>query len=224
MGISCAGCSDRAAAAAGAERYDYIRNEVANRLVDRLADIRGRRFERVLDVGSHHGPLLPGLSDGAFGVREIVQLDSSREMLARAAASDAGAHEMAVTQLLADEEQLLAQQELQESSFDAVLSSMALHWVNDLPGVLIQSRMLLKPDGVFLAAMLGGDTLKELRSVLASCEQKLHGGAIEAARNLASLTPAEQHAFPCQVKVSGSLRWSALTTQDLCSAVLASPC
>lgn len=51
----------------------------------------------------------------------------------------------------------------EENSLDAVLSSCSLHWVNDLPGTLIQIRKALKPDAVFIGAMFGGDTLYELR-------------------------------------------------------------
>ena len=50
-----------------------------------------------------------------------------------------------------------------QDEFDAIISSLSLHWVNDLPGALIQARRALKPDGVFLGAMFGGDTLYELR-------------------------------------------------------------
>jgi NADH dehydrogenase [ubiquinone] 1 alpha subcomplex assembly factor 5 len=47
-----------------------------------------------------------------------------------------------------------------EESLDLVISSLGLHWVNDLPGAMIQARRALKPDGLFLAAMFGGETLK----------------------------------------------------------------
>lgn len=62
-------------------------------------------------------------------------------------------------------------------SFDLAVSVLALHAVNDLPGVLIQIRRALKPDGLFVAALFGGDTLKELRESLASGEEKVSGGA-----------------------------------------------
>jgi len=61
--------------------------------------------------------------------------------------------------------------------FDLVLSNLSLHWVNDLPGCLLQVRQILKPDGLFLAAMLGGGTLQELRDVLMEAELAAHGGA-----------------------------------------------
>ena len=51
-----------------------------------------------------------------------------------------------------------------DASFDLAVSLLSLHWVNDLPGALAQLRRALKPDGLLLAAMFGGDTLHELRA------------------------------------------------------------
>ena len=62
-------------------------------------------------------------------------------------------------------------------SFDLVVSALALHWVNDLPGALIQIRRSLAPDGLFLACMIGGQSLQELRTVLAHAESEIAGGA-----------------------------------------------
>src|SRR5207237_2866847 len=53
---------------------------------------------------------------------------------------------------------------------------LALQFVNDLPGALIQIRRALKPDGLFLAALLGGDTLTELRQAFAAAESEIEGG------------------------------------------------
>ncbi len=68
---------------------------------------------------------------------------------------------MEVERIHADEENLL--QTIPRNSQEAIVSCMSLHWVNDLPGVLVQIKEALKPDGVFLGALLGGDTLFELR-------------------------------------------------------------
>jgi SAM-dependent methyltransferase len=65
---------------------------------------------------------------------------------------------------------------LATSSVDLVVSALALHAVNDLPGVLAQIRRALKPDGLFLAAMAGGDTLTELRQAFAAAETEVEGG------------------------------------------------
>ncbi len=61
-------------------------------------------------------------------------------------------------------------------TLDLAVSALALQFVNDLPGALIQIRRALKPDGLFLAAMLGGDTLTELREAFAAAESEVEGG------------------------------------------------
>ena len=63
-----------------------------------------------------------------------------------------------------------------ENSLDAVVSLLDLHWVNDLPGALVQIRRALKPDGLFYAILPGGETLRELRRVLADTESTMSGG------------------------------------------------
>jgi SAM-dependent methyltransferase len=65
---------------------------------------------------------------------------------------------------------------LQPSSLDLVISGLALQFVNDLPGVLAQISRALKPDGLLLAAMIGGDTLTELRQSFAAAEAECEGG------------------------------------------------
>jgi NADH dehydrogenase [ubiquinone] 1 alpha subcomplex assembly factor 5 len=62
------------------------------------------------------------------------------------------------------------------NTFDAVLSSMSLHWINDLPSVLAQANNILKPDSPFMGVMMGGDTLFELRTALQLAEQDRRGG------------------------------------------------
>jgi SAM-dependent methyltransferase len=66
---------------------------------------------------------------------------------------------------------------LAPASFDLVVSALAFQFVNDLPGVLAQIRRALKPDGLLLAAMIGGDTLTELRQSFAAAEAECEGGA-----------------------------------------------
>ncbi len=65
---------------------------------------------------------------------------------------------------------------LAPGSLDLVISALALQFVNDLPGVLAQIRRALKPDGLLLAAMIGGDTLTELRQSFAAAEAECEGG------------------------------------------------
>jgi len=66
---------------------------------------------------------------------------------------------------------------LQPASLELVVSALALQFVNDLPGVLAQISRALRPDGLLLAAMIGGDTLTELRQCFAAAEAELEGGA-----------------------------------------------
>jgi SAM-dependent methyltransferase len=63
-----------------------------------------------------------------------------------------------------------------DGSLDLVVSGLALQFVNDLPGTLVQVRRALKPDGLFLAALIGGETLTELRQSFAAAESEVEGG------------------------------------------------
>ena len=150
------------AAAGFAERGDFLVREVGERLVSRLADVK-RQFARVLDLGCHSGQLGPLLNRQA-APELLIEADLSSTMVARAAGS---------ARLVADEEWL----PVRASSLDLVVSTLSLHWVNDLPGALIQVRQALKPDGLLLAAMLGGDTLFELREAFLQAEAGQEGGA-----------------------------------------------
>lgn len=147
--------------ARGFESHGFLVREVAARLVDRLEDIR-RGFPSALVLGGHGGLLGPVLQ-GRFGVERLVVADGAPAMLA-------GAPGLAVA---ADEELLPFAPE----SLDAVLGVLTLHWVNDLPGTLVQLRSCLKPDGLLLLAFLGGETLSELRQALTEAELEEEGGA-----------------------------------------------
>ena len=149
----------RERAAAHFHAVDFLAREAAERLADRLADIR-RVFPVALDLGSHRG-LMAEVLAGRFGVETLVQADSALPMLPEQG-----------LRVACDEEWL----PFAEGSFDAVLSPLGLHWVNDLPGALIQLRRALKPDGLFLAVVPGARTLQELRSCLADAELEVEGG------------------------------------------------
>jgi NADH dehydrogenase [ubiquinone] 1 alpha subcomplex assembly factor 5 len=144
--------------------HDFLLREVAGRLAERLDDVT-RHFPLALDLGCHDGTLGRALA-GRGGVETLVQADLSPAM----AKTARGAGRPAVA---ADEEAL----PFAAASFDAVFSLLSLHWVNDLPGALIQVRRALRPDGLFLAALLGGETLKELRTALLEAEIEVEGGA-----------------------------------------------
>ncbi len=139
---------------------DFLLREVAGRLADRLLDIN-RSFERGLDLGCHGGQLGAVLEDK---VNWLAQADASEAMARQARAFG--------PVLVADEEAL----PIAPQSLDLVLSCLSLHWVNDLPGALLQARQALKPDGLFLAALIGGDSLHELRQSLLRAETTVSGG------------------------------------------------
>lgn len=144
-------------AAADFVGHDFLVREVAERLADRLDDVT-RRFPLALDLGCHTGEMADTLGRRG-GIETLVQCDLSPAMARKAAASGRPT-------LAADEEWL----PFADDSFDLVISNLSLHWVNDLPGTMVQIRRVLKPDGLFLAAMLGGETLRELRQALAEAE------------------------------------------------------
>lgn len=159
---------------AEAPAFDYLKDEFARRMVDRIRDIK-RSFPDAADVGCNAGHVVKALED-AGSVQRLVQLDFSEEMLKRAdphgQAWAAEAPGRSVHSMVADEEWL----PLPKQSQDMIISSMNMHWVNDLPSMLGQCRDALKPDGVFLACMLGGDTLQELRSAFAVADTERLGG------------------------------------------------
>jgi SAM-dependent methyltransferase len=151
-------------AAQSLDTHDFLLAEVGERLADRLLDVT-RRFPTALDLGCHAGALYRDLR-GRSGIETLVQCD-----LSPALAGQAG--ERNGTLALAVDEEALP---FAGSSFDLVLSNLSLHWVNDLPGALVQIRHVLKADGLFIATLLGGETLWELRQCLLDAELAEEGG------------------------------------------------
>ena len=149
---------DRAAANFG--QHDFLFREVGARLADRLLDVE-RRFPLTLDLGCHAGGMATQLAGS--GVETLVQCDLSPAMVRQAGAK-----------ALAADEELLP---FADQKFDLIISNLSLHWVNDLPGTLVQIRRALQGDGLFLAAFLGAGTLVELRECLTAAEIEVRGGA-----------------------------------------------
>ena len=77
-----------------------------------------------------------------------------------------------------------------ENDFDLVISLLRLQSENDLPGTLIQLRQKLKSDGLFIAAMFGGDTLTELRQVFYKTDEEFLGGLAPHIYPMASYSQA----------------------------------
>src|SRR3954463_16600871 len=132
----------------------FLLDRVASDLADRLGAVL-REFDVAIDLGTPTNAVRNALA----GVTSI-------GMLFRVAGS-------ADSDVIADEEVL----PLRDGSLDLVVSVLALQFVNDLPGTLVQIRRALKPDGLLLAALLGGDTLTELRQSFAAAEAEIEGGA-----------------------------------------------
>jgi SAM-dependent methyltransferase len=136
---------------------DFLLRAAIDDIVKRL-DLIIRDFPRVLDVGTPS----PGLSERLVrDGRVVVRMAPLAQMASGSTLS-----------LVGDEEELPFAAEL----FDLAVSALSLQTVNDLPGSLIQIKRVLKPDGLFLGCLLGGQTLRELRSALALAETELCGG------------------------------------------------
>ena len=140
----------------GGRRAGFLLARAALDLEERLAAIL-RPFGHVLDLGT------PG-NDFATAVA-----GPAGRCIVRAGGSQSGA----LRDVVADEEAL----PFADASFDLVVSGLSLQTVNDLPGTLVQIRRALKPDGLFLGALLGGRSLHELRSAFAQAESDVTGGA-----------------------------------------------
>jgi SAM-dependent methyltransferase len=173
----------RRAIALGAETC--LIDQVANEFVDRLAAVK-RHFALVLDLGT------PGaaLSDALAASGQIDRIVASAPLAHLQNTSSA--------YVAGDEETL----PFAEAKFDLVVSALALQWVNDLPGTLLQIRRTLKPDGLLLAALIGGETLFELRESFAAAEAEIAGGAsprvspFAEVRSLGSLLQRAGYALP----------------------------
>jgi SAM-dependent methyltransferase len=130
----------------------FLTTDVGAHLAERIAAVN-RRFAQALDLSSRE--------------ESFEQLCGAATNWTRTKLHPFG------DGIVADEEAL----PFAPASFDLVVSVLSLHAVNDLPGALIQIRRVLKPDGLFLAALFAGDTLFELREALAQGESEVRGGA-----------------------------------------------
>ncbi|MDP2622055.1 MAG: methyltransferase domain-containing protein [Hyphomicrobiales bacterium] len=151
----------RARAAAAMASADFLLKEVAADFADRLSLIK-RDFARAADIGSHTGLVADAIA-ALPNVGVVVRSDRCQALIAGQPGP----------RLVCDEELLPFAPE----SLNLVVSGLTLQWVNDLPGALAQIAAALKPDGLFLAALLGGDTLYELRQALTAAEIEMRGGA-----------------------------------------------
>jgi NADH dehydrogenase [ubiquinone] 1 alpha subcomplex assembly factor 5 len=152
---------NRQRAATGYGAFGFLKDEAALRLADRIELMR-RDFPLCLDLGAHDGRLMRHLRPlGKIGT--MIEADPAAGFAA-AAGPRFVVHEM-------------ADLPYRDASFDAVFSCLNLHWVDDLPGLMMQIRRLLKPDGLCLVNLLGGNSLYELRAALAAADHEITGGA-----------------------------------------------
>ena len=146
------------AARAGA-MPDFLLRRATEEIIDRLTAI-ARQFSPVLTVGAAPGVLGDAL--GGFGEGPHIEMAPSAALLSGSGLRVCG------------EEELLP---FKDGSLGLIVSGLTLQSANDLPGTLVQFRRALKPDGLFLGAVLGGQTLAELREALIEAETELEGGA-----------------------------------------------
>jgi SAM-dependent methyltransferase len=135
---------------------DFLLARVAEEMTDRLGGVL-RQFELAADIGTPGDHLRRALA-ASGKVKHIVTVDPLAPS--------------APLTVAADEEAL----PFRDGALDLAVSALALHFINDLPGTLIQIRRALKPDGLFLAALFGGETLAELRRAFAEAEVEIEGG------------------------------------------------
>jgi SAM-dependent methyltransferase len=155
----------RRARAAALGPATFLIDRVAEDFADRLATVL-RRFERAVDLGTPTDAVRRVLA-ASDKVGAIITANAAAGDRGTAAGMDAGSLVVA-----ADEETL----PFADASIDLVVSGLALQYVNDLPGTLIQIRRALGPDGLLLAALIGGDTLGELREAFAAAEAEIEDG------------------------------------------------
>ena len=151
-------------AAEGFSAAGFLKARAADDVVMRLEAIM-RSFPLAVDLGARDGAFARALvaSDAREKIGLLVEADLSAAMLVGRPGP----------RVQLDEERL----PFAEESLDLVVSTLALHWTNDLPGALIQVRRALKPDGLFVGAIFGGATLTEFRQSLMQADSELSGGA-----------------------------------------------
>ncbi|CAH1791804.1 unnamed protein product [Owenia fusiformis] len=145
--------------------YDYVHEEAGWRLADRVCDVK-RKFETVVDLGCRRGHVSKHIYDDMAG--KLYMCDMAEKVLEQAVLPET----VPVSKVIVDEEFI----PFKDNSIDLFVSSLSLHWVNNLPSTFKQVFNSLKPDGAFIGCMFGGETLFELRVALQLTETELEGG------------------------------------------------
>lgn len=165
---------------------DSFVHAVAENLVDRLEDCK-KTFPTALCLGGSLQAARQMLR-GRGAIQKFIMMDTSYDMLklCKSSQRDSDNENIETSYVVGDEEFL----PIKESSVDLVISCLGLHWTNDLPGAMIQCKLALKPDGLFLAAILGGETLKELRIACTVAQMEREGGISPRVSPLAQVRDA----------------------------------
>ena len=166
--------NNRNRAAYNYETYSFLKDYVSTELVERIKDVK-RNFNLALDWGSHDGR-------GASELLKTNQIDS----IICAEYSPVFAN-LARIRNISTISAPFESVPFLSSSFELVVSTLSLHWVNDLSQQFSQIHEVLKPDGLFIAALFGLGTLKELRESLIEAEIELCGGATQIVPPLPSM-------------------------------------
>lgn len=148
---------------------DFLLSHVCEDMLDRLSLVL-RPFPTILELGGHTGQLANALRMRE-GTERVIRQEHHQDFFAQDPAS--ASHTIPLQTVVGDEEALA----FKAHSIDMIISPLSLHWVNDLPGSLFQIRNSLKPDGLFLATLLGNESLKELRTAFLQAESEQSGGA-----------------------------------------------
>ncbi len=141
----------------------YIKYEASKRLNERINELN-KSFDLVLDLGSHSGEISSFLI-GNEKIKCIIQSELAIKLAEKA--------KIINSKIINSDEEALP---FKANIFNAVISSMSLHWINDLNNLFKNIRVILKSDGLILMNFLGGETLNELRKVLISAETEILGG------------------------------------------------
>lgn len=179
----------------------FLLDRVAEELVERLSAIK-RQFTFGLDLGTPGDALQSRLQHGGQVERIVASVPAAEFRTGT------------LENIVGDDEAL----SFRDETFDLIVSALSLQWVNDLPGTLLQIRRALKPDGLAMAALIGGETLKELRECLTIAELELDGGAsprispFVEVRSLGSLLQRAQFALPVVDVDRHVVRYSSLQT------------
>ena len=193
---------------------DFLLDLVAQELAERLSVI-DRRFERAIELHGHTGAAARAIA-GTGKVDRVERIESDRRFA------------------VPGEDLIVAPLEtvpLAPQSVNLIVSPLALHLTNDTPGVFVQIRRALKPDGLFLAAIPGSGTLQELREVLLAAESEITGGAsprvipLPDVRDVGALLQRGGFALPVTDKEAYTVRYDSIfpLMRDLRAMGMANP-